>query len=302
MPIPKKKPITKREIEDNDVTVDNEDVITNSNETKDECFDDMNQNAHPTSSIDKSEYDEDLFADLDLDDIDGLEDALDKQVEINHKDACEESTNTKVNIPEGKVSEKCVVENTKPVKSQSAVKPKNPEYDFCGYTITSLTEKDANVVRKLRLNEEIVSNYCLAKLVAYDYFQDYRDDFIFNKQWGFPCSGNYIGYIMKCTPNYKRNKEYIVEFLANDYDVCLFKFTTSFRDAVNIGIKRDLGWSTTIFSEPDYTCLRCLLVCISVENITLDSGSVYSKITNFKVMYDDEVEIINKLIDDMKRR
>lgn len=107
---------------------------------------------------------------------------------------------------------------------------------------------------------------------------------------------------MKCTPNYKRNKEYIVEFLANDYDVCLFKFTTSFRDAVNIGIKRDLGWSTTIFSEPDYTCLRCLLVCISVENITLDSGSVYSKITNFKVMYDDEVKIIDKIIDDMNRR
>lgn len=300
MPIPKKKPITKREIEDNDVTVDNEDVITNSNETKDECFDDKKQNTHPTSSIDEFEDDEDLFADLDLDDIDGFDDDLDKQVEIKSKDASEK--NTKENIPEEKIAEKAEVRDNKPAQSQSIVKPKNPVYDFYGYKITSLTEKEANIVRKFRLNEEIVSNYCLAKLVAYDYFQDYRDDFIFNKQWGFPCSGNYIGYIMKCTPNYKRNREYIVEFLANDYDVCLFKFTTSFRDAVNIGIKRDLGWSSTIFSEPDYTCLRCLLVCISVENITLDSGSVYSKITNFKVMYDDEVEIINKLIDDMKRR
>ena len=302
MPIPKKKPITKREIEDNDVTVDNEDVTTKSSETKDECFDDVKQNPHTTSSIDEFEDDEDLFADLDLDDIDGLEDDSDKQVEINHKDDCEESTNTKVNIPEEKIDEKTEVRDNKSAQSQSIVKPKNPVYRLGGYRITSITEKEFNHIKNLKLDEEIVSNYCLAKLVAYDYFQDYRDDFIFNKQWGFPYSGNYIGYIMKCTPNYKRNKEYIVEFLANDYDVCLFKFTTSFRDAVNIGIKRDLGWSTTIFSEPDYTCLRCLLVCISVENITLDSGSVYSKITNFKVMYDDEVKIIDKIIDDMNRR
>lgn len=300
MPIPKKKPITKREIENYDVTVDSEDVAKKSNEAKKDYFDDKKQNTHPTSSIDEFEDDEDLFADLYLDDIDGFDDDLDKQVEIKSKDTSEKKT--KENIPEEKIAKKAEVRDNKPAQSQSIVKPKNPVYDFYGYKITSLTEKEANVVRKFRLNEEIVSNYCLAKLVAYDYFQDYRDDFIFNKQWGFPCSGNYIGYIMKCTPNYKRNKEYIVDFLANDYDVCLFKFTTSFRDAVNIGIKRDLGWSSTIFSEPDYTCLRCLLVCISVENITLDSGSVYSKITNFKVMYDDEVEIINKLIDDMKRR
>ena len=76
MPIPKKKPITKREIEDNDVTVDNEDVTTKSSEAENDCFDDVRQNPHPTSSIDEFEDDEDLFADLDLDDIDGFDDDL----------------------------------------------------------------------------------------------------------------------------------------------------------------------------------------------------------------------------------
>ena len=58
MPIPKKKPITKREIEIYDVTVDSEDVSTKSSKANDEYFDYEKQNTHPTSSIDEFEDDE----------------------------------------------------------------------------------------------------------------------------------------------------------------------------------------------------------------------------------------------------
>ena len=157
-------------------------------------------------------------------------------------------------------------------------------YNFCGYRITSLTEKDAEIVRRYRFNEENISNYCLAKNTFFDYIQGNGEDFVFKKEWGFPYSGSYIGYIMNCSPSMKHCGEYYVAFLADNYDVCLFKFTTTFRDAVYNGVQRDLGLTSTIFRQADYSCLKGYLVLISVDNITLESGNVFSKIMHAKTV------------------
>ena len=176
-----------------------------------------------------------------------------------------------------------------------------PEFTFCGYKITSLAEGEVYILEKLRLNEEIMSNYCLAKNVFLDYMQGYDEDFKFKKQWGFPYSGNYIGYILNCNPSDFRNGEYYVEFLANNFDVCLFRFSTSFRDTVNNCIKRQLGWTNNIFKQSDYTALKGFLVYISVENVRLENGKTFSNITNFKVIDDDIAKLLDKLVNDMSR-
>ena len=176
-----------------------------------------------------------------------------------------------------------------------------PEFTFCGYKITSLAEGEVYILEKLGLNEDIMSNYCLAKNVFLDYMQGYDEDFKFKKQWGFPYSGNYIGYILNCKPSDFRNGEYYVEFLANDFDVCLFRFTTSFRDTVNNCIKRQLGWTNNIFKQSDYTALKGFLVCISVENVYLENKKTFSNITNFKIIADDTAKLLDKLVNDMSR-
>ena len=142
----------------------------------------------------------------------------------------------------------------------------------------------------------------MAKNTFFDYIQGNGEDFVFKKEWGFPYSGSYIGYIMNCSPSMKHCGEYYVAFLADNYDVCLFKFTTTFRDAVYNGVQRDLGLTSTIFRQADYSCLKGYLVLISVDNITLESGNVFSKITEFKIINDNMLEVIEKLIDDMSRQ
>lgn len=176
-----------------------------------------------------------------------------------------------------------------------------PEYTFCGYKLTSLADGEVFFLEKLGLNEDNISNYCLAKNVFLDYMQGYDEDFKFKKQWGFPYSGNYIGYILNCNPSDFRNGEYYVEFLANNFDVCLFRFSTSFRDTVNNCIKRQLGWTNNIFKQSDYTALKGFLVYISVENVRLENGKTFSNITNFKVIDDDIAKLLDKLVNDMSR-
>ncbi|MBQ7385816.1 MAG: hypothetical protein IJW04_04825 [Ruminococcus sp.] len=214
-------------------------------------------------------------------------------------------TNVSVNaeMEENKIDES-VPEKSEPNEPQPVTKPQssNNVYNFCGYRITSLTEKDAEIVRRYRFNEENISNYCLAKNTFFDYIQGNGEDFVFKKEWGFPYSGSYIGYIMNCSPSMKHCGEYYIAFLADNYDVCLFKFTTTFRDAVYNGVQRDLGLTSTIFRQADYSCLKGYLVLISVDNITLESGNVFSKITEFKIVDERMTEVIEKLIDDMSRQ
>lgn len=178
-------------------------------------------------------------------------------------------------------------------------KIKLPEFDFCGYTLYSLADDEFSLLKKLKLNDEILSNYCLAKISFLEYMQGYKEDLKFKKHWGFPFSGNYIGYILNCEPSAFNNIEYYVEFLANSMDVCLFKFSTSFRDTVNNCVKRELGWTNNIFKQCDYTALKGFLVYISVENVRLENGKIFSNIINFKILDSDTEKVLDKTISDM---
>jgi len=253
--------------------------------------------------------------DLDLSVLDELDESNELSSIVNDTNKDDDSddvstqtvteTNVSVNAEteENKIDES-VPEKSEPNEAQPVTKPQssNNVYNFCGYRITSLTEKDAEIVRRYRFNEENISNYCLAKNTFFDYIQGNGEDFVFKKEWGFPYSGSYIGYIMNCSPSMKHCGEYYVAFLADNYDVCLFKFTTTFRDAVYNGVQRDLGLTSTIFRQADYSCLKGYLVLISVDNITLESGNVFSKITEFKIVDERMTEVIEKLIDDMSRQ
>lgn len=178
-------------------------------------------------------------------------------------------------------------------------KIKLPEFDFCGYTLYSLADDEFSLLKKLKLNDEILSNYCLAKISFLEYMQGYKEDLKLKKHWGFPFSGNYIGYILNCEPSAFNDIEYYVEFLANSMDVCLFKFSTSFRDTVNNCVKRELGWTNNIFKQCDYTALKGFLVYISVENVRLENGKIFSNITNLKILGSDIEKILDKTISDM---
>ena len=178
-------------------------------------------------------------------------------------------------------------------------KIKLPEFDFCGYNLYSLADDEFSLLKKLKLNDEILSNYCLAKISFLEYMQGYKEDLKLKKHWGFPFSGNYIGYILNCEPSAFNDIEYYVEFLANSMDVCLFKFSTSFRDTVNNCVKRELGWTNNIFKQCDYTALKGFLVYISVENVRLENGKIFSNITNLKILGSDIEKILDKTISDM---
>ncbi len=306
MPIPKKKPITKREIEYNDVTVDNEDATTMSSETKDECFDDVNQNANPTSSIGEFEEDEDLFADLDLDDIDGLENESNDN--INENNVVDTTIKSEDETPRNESVENLSSrnENEKDMVNQEQILENkdndNPVCNFYGYTITSLSEDESDIVISLKINDVIVSNYCLVKKVVDDYFINDNDNYIFRKEWGFPYTGIYVGCVINCYKSKKRDGEYCVEFLANNSDVCMFKFTTSFRDPVYNGLQLNNHFKYTIFREPDFTDLMGYWIYIRVKNVRLKNGMTYSKITHFNLLSKKVSNIIKKLADDMSRQ
>lgn len=200
-----------------------------------------------------------------------------------------DENNDKDGVPEDSISE----------QSQPTTKPCRR---FCGYRVPSLNADDVEIVRRYGFSEENISNYCLAKNTFYDYIRGDGEDFVFKKEWGFPHSGSYIGYIMDCSLSRRGPGEYYVEFLADNYDICLFKFTTTFRDAVYNGVQRDFGWTSSIFRQTDYTCLKGYLVLISVQNIILESGNVFSKITEFKIVDERMTEVIEKLIHDMSRQ
>lgn len=266
-------------------------------------------NTNPSTRPDLCDEDLDLSLLDELDESNELSSIVndtnkdDDSADVSTQTVTETNVSVNAETEENKIDES-VPEKSEPNEAQPVTKPQssNNVYNFCGYRITSLTEKDAEIVRRYRFNEENISNYCLAKNTFFDYIQGNGEDFVFKKEWGFPYSGSYIGYIMNCSPSMKHCGEYYVAFLADNYDVCLFKFTTTFRDAVYNGVQRDLGLTSTIFRQADYSCLKGYLVLISVDNITLESGNVFSKITEFKIVDERMTEVIEKLIDDMSRQ
>ena len=266
-------------------------------------------NTNPSTRPDLCDEDLDLSILDELDESNELSSIVndtnkdDDSADVSTQTVTETNVSVNAETEENKIDES-VPEKNEPNEAQPVTKPQssNNVYNFCGYRITSLTEKDAEIVRRYRFNEENISNYCLAKNTFFDYIQGNGEDFVFKKEWGFPYSGSYIGYIMNCSPSMKHCGEYYVAFLADNYDVCLFKFTTTFRDAVYNGVQRDLGLTSTIFRQADYSCLKGYLVLISVDNITLESGNVFSKITEFKIVDERMTEVIEKLIDDMSRQ
>ncbi|MBQ2943239.1 MAG: hypothetical protein IJD93_00870 [Ruminococcus sp.] len=266
-------------------------------------------NTNPSTRPDLCDEDLDLSILDELDESNELSSIVndtnkdDDSADVSTQTVTETNVSVNAEMEENKIDES-VPEKSEPNEPQPVTKPQssNNVYNFCGYRITSLTEKDAEIVRRYRFNEENISNYCLAKNTFFDYIQGNGEDFVFKKEWGFPYSGSYIGYIMNCSPSMKHCGEYYIAFLADNYDVCLFKFTTTFRDAVYNGVQRDLGLTSTIFRQADYSCLKGYLVLISVDNITLESGNVFSKITEFKIVDERMTEVIEKLIDDMSRQ
>ena len=266
-------------------------------------------NTNPSTRPDLCDEDLDLSILDELDESNELSSIVndtnkdDDSADVSTQRVAETNASVNAEMEENKIDES-VPEKSEPNEPQPVTKPQssNNVYNFCGYRITSLTEKDAEIVRRYRFNEENISNYCLAKNTFFDYIQGNGEDFVFKKEWGFPYSGSYIGYIMNCSPSMKHCGEYYIAFLADNYDVCLFKFTTTFRDAVYNGVQRDLGLTSTIFRQADYSCLKGYLVLISVDNITLESGNVFSKITEFKIVDERMTEVIEKLIDDMSRQ
>ena len=266
-------------------------------------------NTNPSTRPDLCDEDLDLSILDELDESNELSSIVndtnkdDDSADVSTQRVAETNASVNAEMEENKIDES-VPEKSEPNAEQPVTKPQssNNVYNFCGYRITSLTEKDAEIVRRYRFNEENISNYCLAKNTFFDYIQGNGEDFVFKKEWGFPYSGSYIGYIMNCSPSMKHCGEYYVAFLADNYDVCLFKFTTTFRDAVYNGVQRDLGLTSTIFRQADYSCLKGYLVLISVDNITLESGNVFSKITEFKIVDERMTEVIEKLIHDMSRQ
>ena len=322
MPIPKKKVVKKEEyIEKNHSTNITDDEFLDLSIPLDDDEDLDLIRKHKTENNDTTlKKDEDIVLDLSLDEDDNKE--LVRQHQTKHDNATlknsiddnsdlssdedKEPNNINLNQPKNnniapKIDTEFKKKKDYETPEEYIAKINTPEFTFCGYKITSLAEGEVYILEKLRLNEEIMSNYCLAKTVFLDYMQGYDEDFKFKKQWGFPYSGNYIGYILKCNPSDFRNGEYYVEFLANNFDVCLFRFSTSFRDTVNNCIKRQLGWTNNIFKQSDYTALKGFLVYISVENVRLENGKTFSNITNFKVIDDDIAKLLDKLVNDMSR-
>lgn len=291
MPIPKKKPITKREIEIYDVTVDSEDVSTKSSKANDEYFDYEKQNTHPTSSIDKFENDE-LFNDSD--------DFENKTNDNNSVNNSENTSNNENNTKEKNITEISEIEYD--VSAQTNNDNCYPQCNFFGYNITSLSANELLTIKASRLDDVIVSNFCLVKKVTDDYFENDSSNYTFRKEWGFPYTGIYIGCILNCYKSKKTDGEYYVEFLANNFDVCLFKFTTSFRDPVYIELQNSKKFKNTIFKEVDITDIYGHWVYISVENVRLKNGSIFSKITNFNFLDRKVYDIIIKLADDMARQ
>lgn len=317
MPIPKKKVIRREDyIEKNHSTnITDDDFLDLSIPLDDEDLDLIRE--HKTENSDTTlKKDEDIDLDLSLDEDDDIELIRQHQTEDNNT-TLKNSTddNSDLNLDEDSnfisktQSENKITqpENNSDLKLKKACEPtknpvpkiKLPEFNFCGYTLYSLADDEFSLLKKLKLNDEILSNYCLAKMSFLEYSQGYKEDLKFKKHWGFPFSGNYIGYILNCEPSAFNDIEYYVEFLANSMDVCLFKFSTSFRDTVNNCVKRELGWTNNIFKQCDYTALKGFLVYISVENIRLENGKIFSNITNLKILGSDIEKILDKTISDM---
>ena len=278
----------------------------------------VKKESHIEENLSNNIITDDDFADLDLllDDDEDLEPIRQNQTEDNNTtlknktdndsdfSLDEDSNFISKTQAENKITQS---ENNSDLKLKKACEPtknpvpkiKLPEFNFCGYTLYSLADDEFSLLKKLKLNDEILSNYCLAKISFLEYMQGYKEDLKLKKHWGFPFSGNYIGYILNCEPSAFNDIEYYVEFLANSMDVCLFKFSTSFRDTVNNCVKRELGWTNNIFKQCDYTALKGFLVYISVENVRLENGKIFSNIINFKILDSDTEKVLDKTISDM---
>lgn len=295
MPIPKKK-VAKKEnyiaenILNNSITEldDKESILEEKNNILHN--NDLQENRECENIIDDFNEEEYAWMD-DLDDIDGVD---------SDDTSCLSKDEYKDNSGERKNNDfKMIKDYETPEEFISKIN--TPEYNFCGYKITSLAEGEVFILKNLNLNEEMMSNYCLSKNVFWDYLEGNHQNFKFNKQWGFPYNGNYIGYILNCEPSNVRSGEYYVEFLANNYDVCKFKFSTSFRDPVYTSVKHDLGIVDNVFKQSDFSCIKNYLVIISVENVYLNNGTIFSKITRFKIIEEDIVKMIDRLASDMMR-
>ena len=318
MPIPKKKVVKKEDyIEKNHSTNITDDEFLDLSIPLDDDEDLDLIRKHKTENNDTTlKKDEDIVLDLSLDEDDNIE--LVRQHQTKHDNATlknsiddnsdlssdEDSNFISRTQAENKITQP---ENSSDFKWKKDCQPtekpvpkiKLPEFDFCGYTLYSLADDEFSLLKKLKLNDEILSNYCLAKISFLEYMQGYKEDLKFKKHWGFPFSGNYIGYILNCEPSAFNDIEYYVEFLANSMDVCLFKFSTSFRDTVNNCVKRELGWTNNIFKQCDYTALKGFLVYISVENVRLENGKIFSNIINLKILDSDTEKVLDKTISDM---
>ena len=171
----------------------------------------------------------------------------------------------------------------------------NESFVVDGYDFSQLDTNERKMLKDVYFSEEFIGNFYLSNRTMLDEINYPESPRYYNRNWGFPHSGFYAGFVYDCYESKKSDSifpEYTVSFLANNIDLVLFKFQKSFFDVTYNEIKSKFKLRDNFFRDSDFTVIKGHPVLIKVNNITTNKGNTYSKIEKFFIIKDEYVDLM----------
>lgn len=165
-----------------------------------------------------------------------------------------------------------------------------------GFNLTELNIVERQIFKENYIDENSLSNFYLArkKVNELKKHPDIRKNIA--NPWGFPTDGRYLGYVIECRATEDKN-QYILNFLISDNIICLSKFQKSVANIVYTSIVSFFNIKDNVFRSYDFSQIPVFPAEITVENIALKDNKKFSVVKDFRILKNDEAEILAKAAD-----
>lgn len=165
-----------------------------------------------------------------------------------------------------------------------------------GFNLTELNIVERQIFKENYIDENSLSNFYLARKKVNELKK--RPDIRKNiaNPWGFPTDGKYLGYVIECRATADKN-QYILNFMISDNIICLLKFKKSIADIVYTSMVSFFNIKDNVFRSYDFSQIPVFPAEITVENISLKDSKKFSVVKDFRILKNDEAEILAKAAD-----
>lgn len=163
-----------------------------------------------------------------------------------------------------------------------------------GYDFSDLSLEEQTMSKNLYVSAEVMSDLSYS-MTTYENMQNggEKNTTEFVRDWIFPTSGIYYGFIVGANAHPIKRNEYIINLLINEIEIRNIKFRTYGNDVV---------WKAITETCDSDFCINDLmgsLIRVKVFNGVSGNGAKYSYIQKFEFFSDEEIDTLYKIINIM---